>query len=571
MNQNEPQSETRQPSPPTDVPDPARRRRLPGWVVALAIAAVALLALFAVALRYAVRNAEPILRRRVIATLEDRFRSPVELDALHVSVLDGLQVSGSGLRILNPYGPRAAQAGPQPMLSVAGFQFRTGVRQLLEPVMRIDEVRVQGMRLEIPPHGQRGPLLTHKRPGNRFSIRVDKIVVSDMILTIDTDKPGKPPLTFPIRDVILHDVGPGRAFPYEASLVNPKPLGDVRSTGNFGPWQDANPRDTPLDGSYSFTNADLATIKGISGTLSSTGKFGGTLGAIGVTGVTSTPNFAVDAGAHPVDLRTTFDATVDGTTGDTRLNLVHATLLHTVLNVSGLVSRANPEPATGSTAPVSGHFIDLRVDSSQARVEDLLTLAARNSPPLLQGGLTLHARLQIPPGRVSVSRKMRVDGTFSIRGATFANPSWQRTVDQLSQRAQGNPPEKADPVPAPEVASQMDGRFILADAAVHVSKLNYRLPGAQVSLAGKYSLDGQLFDFAGTVRTQATASAMLTGWKSIVAMPFDKLLSKNGAGLQVPITISGTKSAPKLGVDLGKLAGQVFSRHPQPNPPPQKP
>ena len=239
-----------------------------------------------------------------------------------------------------------------------------------------------------------------------------------------------------------------------------------------------------------------------------------------------------------------------------------------------MVSRVNPDPATAGADHTPGHVIDLQVESTQARVEDLLTLAARNSPPLLQGALTLHARLHIPPGRVSVSRKMRVEGTFSIRGATFANPGWQRTVDQLSQRAQGNPPEKEDPVPAPMVASQMDGSFALADAAVHVSKLNYQLPGAQVSLAGKYSLDGQLFDFAGTVRTQASASAMLTGWKSIVAMPFDKLLSKNGAGLEVPITISGTKSDPKLGLDLGKLAGQVLSRHQQPGQPqtpPQQP
>jgi hypothetical protein len=54
---------------------------------------------------------------------------------------------------------------------------------------------------------------------------------------------------------------------------------------------------------------------------------------------------------------------------------------------------------------------------------------------------------------------------------------------------------------------------------------------------------------------------MLTGWKSILAMPFDPLLKKNGAGLQIPIKIDGTKSDPKLGLDLGKLGKQIFSRH----------
>jgi hypothetical protein len=120
-------------------------------------------------------------------------------------------------------------------------------------------------------------------------------------------------------------------------------------------------------------------------------------------------------------------------------------------------------------------------------------------------------------------------------------------------------------------SSQIGGNFTLANAMLDMPKLNYQMPGAQVELAGKYSLDGNTFDFAGTVRTKATASQMLTGWKSIVAMPFDKLLAKNGAGVEVPVTISGTKSDPKFGVDADKLWSEIFSGHDKqaaPKPPP---
>jgi hypothetical protein len=530
----------------------------------IGIAAFVALIVAIAALAYAAHNAEPILRRRVVATLEDRFQSPVELDALHISVLRGLQVSGSGLRILDPNWPTA-----QPTLSVASFHFRTGVRQLLEPTMRVDEVWVQGMQLTIPPKAERGPLLTFRKSrfaGKQLSIKVDKIVVSNMTLTIDTDKPGKQPLVFPIRDITLHDVGPGRAFPFDAQLVNPMPVGDIHSAGHFGPWQRDNPRDTPVDGDYSFTNANLATIKGISGTLSSTGNYSGTLGEIAVTGTTLTPNFALDVSEHPVDLRTEFNATVDGTTGDTILNSIHATLLHTVLQIQGRVVRA------GSSDDPSGHLIDLSVASDQARVEDILRLAARTSPPLVNGGLALRATLRIPPGHASVSQKMHVQGTFRVHGATFTNPHWQQTADNLSARAQGNPREKADSTPTPRVQSDMSGNFALAAAVASLPSLQYQMPGAQVQLAGKYSLDGQTFDFAGTVRTQATASQMLTGWKSIVAMPFDRLLKKDGAGVEVPVTISGTKSDPKFGVDLSKLTDQILSRHKQPaQPAPSQP
>jgi hypothetical protein len=52
------------------------------------------------------------------------------------------------------------------------------------------------------------------------------------------------------------------------------------------------------------------------------------------------------------------------------------------------------------------------------------------------------------------------------------------------------------------------------------------------------------------VRTQATASQMTTGWKSLLLTPFDKLLKKNGAGLELPIKVSGTRSTYDLGLDF---------------------
>jgi len=245
---------------------------------------------------------------------------------------------------------------------------------------------------------------------------------------------------------------------------------------------------------------------------------------------------------------------VDGTTGDTKLNHVHATLRHTVLDVSGTVARATDGQG------VRGHMIDLSVASGQARIEDMLTLGVKTSPALMLGGMTLRARVRIPPGHTSVTQKMSVDGTIAVHGATFTNAKWQDTVDKLSARASGNP-EQAKAADAKRVVSEMSGGFSLANAVLDVPKLNYQIPGAQVDVAGKYSLDGKTFAFSGTARTQATASQMLTGWKSILAMPFDGLLKKNGAGVEVPIKIDGTQSDVKFGVDMNKLGSQITSRH----------
>ena len=73
-----------------------------------------------------------------------------------------------------------------------------------------------------------------------------------MKLFIDTTKPGKDPMEFDIQKLDLQDVGAAQPFTYQAELINPKPIGEVHASGHFGPWNVDNPRDTELDGSYSF-------------------------------------------------------------------------------------------------------------------------------------------------------------------------------------------------------------------------------------------------------------------------------------------------------------------------------
>ena len=579
------------------------------WMIWIALAAGIT---FLIVLAWVAHNAEPILKQRVIANLEQRFQTHVELDELHISVFKGLQVTGSGLRIDQP--AEASEEAPittaqspadafnvklnaTPLISVRSFSFRTGVRQLMEPAMRLDSVRVDGLRIRIPPKQhettestETGGLPPAKRRHNLFArmhipsatpnsaasqwkIVVDKIVCTDVILTIETDKPGKQPLVFPIRNVTLHDVGRGASMPFEADLINAKPVGEIASTGHIGPWRADDPRETHVDGAYSFTNADLGPIKGIAGILSSTGSYSGALARIDVTGSTDTPDFSLDTARHKMPLHTDFNATVDGTTGDTVLNSVHATLGQTVLEVQGSIIRAGADVNT--TAPLLtdvqqtldqaaqiqdtiGHIIRISVQSDRARIEDLLTLGVRTTPPLMNGAMTLRAHLTIPPGTASVAQKMIVQGSFTIRDATFSNPQWQDTVNKLSARASGDA-EKAKRGDVETVSTQMGGDFSLSAAVLSVSKVHFEMPGAAVDVAGRYSLDGDTFDFAGTARTSATASQMLTGWKSLLAKPFDKLLEKNGAGVEVPITISGTRSAAKFGVDTGKLKDQILS------------
>jgi hypothetical protein len=70
-------------------------------------------------------------------------------------------------------------------------------------------------------------------------------------------------------------------------------------------------------------------------------------------------------------------------------------------------------------------------------------------------------------------------------------------------------------------------------------------------MSGRYSLDGNEFDFHGKARLQAKLSHMTTGFKSILLKPVDPLFSKNGAGTELPVKITGTRSEPHFGLDFG--------------------
>ena len=96
----------------------------------------------------------------------------------------------------------------------------------------------------------------------------------------------------------------------------------------------------------------------------------------------------------------------------------------------------------------------------------------------------------------------------------------------------------------------MSGKFSQANAVIDVSELNFDIPGAQALMEGQMQLVGSTFEFHGKVRTQATASQMTTGWKSLLLGPFDKLLKKNGAGVELPIKVTGTRSTYDLRLDF---------------------
>ena len=500
--------------------------------------------------RHKVQDFGPMARKRLIQAINDRFDADTDLNSLAISLYPKPKVVGEGLSIRHKN-----WTDPQPLIYIRKFTAETDYDTVIAKRNHVDLVRLEGLTIRIP---RRGPSLSKKgeeqghevdssTPGqdrSQFKFVIETIVADGTQLQIEPKIEGKDPLIFDIAKLTLHDVGPLRPLSFKAELTNAKPPGLIYSQGNFGPWQKDDPRSTAVSGSYKFQNADLGVFKGISGILSSTGQYQGVLQQINVDGTTDTPKFALKRGGQPVHLVTKFHSVVNGTDGDTILDPVDAHFLNSEFICRGGVVHRQGNP---------GKTVSLDAVAPQARMEDILRLIM-DGKPILTGAVNFKTKIVIPPGHQDVIDKLDLDGTFSLAHAEFSSPTVEQHLRTLSDRARGiSKSEEAD-VPPQTVASDFTGRFGLDNGVTTFSLLQFSVPGAAIQLAGSYNLRTQAIDMNGKFRMQATLSQTQSGVKQWLLKPFDKLFEKNGAGFEVPITVSGSKEHPEIGAD-------VFHKH----------
>jgi branched-chain amino acid transport system permease protein len=82
--------------------------------------------------------------------------------------------------------------------------------------------------MNIPPKSDRQQMRDFRKGSGKMSITVDRFQCADTKLIVNTNKPGKLPLEFDISDLRMKDVGPGVPLIFDATLVNPKPVGDIK-------------------------------------------------------------------------------------------------------------------------------------------------------------------------------------------------------------------------------------------------------------------------------------------------------------------------------------------------------
>jgi AsmA-like C-terminal region len=492
-----------------------------------AITLLALIVLIAIGLWIAGRSLSPLVRSRAIAASEQYFNGQVKFATLNVAFSPEPVISGTDLTI-----SLSGHASDPALISIKRFSARVGVIGLLRHPIHLSAVYLDGLRITVP----RGPAVHEELSGKKGApaLLIDYAKADGAALIILPKKEGKDPLEFDLHNLVLRGAGGDGAMTFQSQLTNPKPPGEIRTTGKFGPWQAEDPRATPVSGKYEFSGADLSVFKGIEGTLSSKGSFQGKLEHIDVSGETETPNFALKTSGNRFDLKTQFQATVDGTDGNTYLHPVSGQFGHSSVEAQGKVEGL----------PGSGKTVALDATVNNGRLEDMLRLAV-SGQPAMSGTVSFHSNLVIPPAKENIVEKLRMDGKFNAGSALFSNAQAQEKVDDLSKRGQGHPKD-----PDQIVASDFNGQFHLDGGVIHFQRLGFRVPGVTVLLDGTYGLETAKLDFEGTASLEAKLSQTTTGFKSFLLKAADPFFKRDSSHAVIPIKIGGTPTSPSFGLDL---------------------
>jgi len=509
---------------------PTIRRR----VLALTIIVLGVPILFAAILLFYFWRFSPFNREWVVETLQKRYQCEVELKSFSVSFFPMVSISGQGLVL-----KRQASSGLPPLASIRKFSAAGNWLGLLRQPMHFGRVRLDGLVIVVPPRSRQTETKKQQPAATATVFILDKVLADDAMLKILSANAAKPPHEFAIHKLRMQSVGRNQPMSFQVTLTNPVPVGQIQSSGKFGPWDSDDPSLTPVAGSYTFSKADLSTIHGLGGTLSSLGNYEGVLSEIRVRGETDTPDFDLGISGNKVHLQTHFSAVVDGVSGDTLLQPVEAQLLGSKIVARGRVARVESG---------SGRLILLDVTAGPARLEDLLRLAVKSPTPSITGALHVQTKFDLHPAEEAIAKRLKLDGSFNVQSARFTNPETEAKITSLSRHGQGKPRDED----IQNTPFDLQGHFALANSQATFSRLSFSLPGASLELQGGFGLATQALGFHGTLRLQAKVSQTTTGIKSLLLKPVDRLFERPGAGTVLPIEITGTREEPSFHVDIGK-------------------
>lgn len=430
-----------------------------------------------------------------------------------------------------------------PLITVRRLVLVTSWFRILTLQERLSLVRVIDMHVTVPPTepGLPNPVMPLTYSESAAAIKIERIIADGAILDF-LSKTAKKPYQLVIDKLRLDGVGNNMPMSFETLISNQMPPGKIRSVGVLGTWNPKDPGSTPVHGSYTFENANLAAFGGISGTLFSSGNFKGRLREIRVQGTASVPKFKVYDTSHERQLAVAYQATVDGTKGETKLEEVGARFDQTTISLRGSVAKS------GNT---DGKTVSIDLWTNRGRAEDILRLFISNTTAPMTGAFAFTGHVDIPTGPEPFLRRIKMSGDFGVLKGKFANTETERDLTRLSDSSDKHRDHAAEQRSA-NVLSDLKGHGSAVNGTATLSNLSFAIPGARARMHGTYGLIDYKVDLHGTLTTTGDPSRATTGFKSLMVKVITPFLKKHHAAKMVPFKITGSYSKMNVSLELGR-------------------
>lgn len=517
---------------------PARRGdRAKLWVLLGAFAVVVLLGVAACFIEaywpYRYRNIKPML--------EGVLASQIKISQYHRTYFPNPGFVAIGITMRRKSAPDLPPLGSVEKLVVQGSWI-----DLIMLRDRVQLVDMTGLHVVVPPIGSRA---NHEDfpPGSSSDFAgpdtmIEKLDVHQGLLDIMRDDGNR--YSFPIQELELRDFQKGHATQYAVEMSNAKPTGRIVAKGSLGPINAKNMEASPVTGEFTFTSVALHDVGEIQGTLSSSGRFNGTLGKIDAEATSNTPDFAVENG-HPSPVEAAVRCTIDGRNGDVVIQGIEAKTGATTVNVAGSVA--------GERKVANLDFI-----VTGGRAEDVLRIFVHDGVPIA-GPVRLHGHAYVGPtgNGAHFLQRLRVDGVFDVPAERIKDEKTEQSLTEFSQRAQSNKPANSDARTDEELAgsstdvlSSLNGPATIRDGVVGTQHLIFRFPGAEANLKGTFNLHDKSVHLTGDLKMETDISNTTTGFKSWLLKPLAPFFKKKSAGAVIPIAVVGGPGNYKVTQDL---------------------
>jgi hypothetical protein len=475
----------------------------------------------------------PYRYRVVKPLLEDVLGSQIEITRYHRTYFPHPGFVADGLTLRRKSALNLSPIGSVEQLAVQGTWADL---LMLRPIVRL--VDMQSLRIVIPAPGS-GANREDFPPGSASDFAGPDTLIEELKIhngLLEIMRANGLSFSFPIKELDVRDFQKGRANQYVVDMQNAIPHGHIQSSGSFGPLNAQNLGATPVAGTFSFSSVRLQDIGDIRGTLTSSGRFEGSMAQIEATADSDTQDFAVGSGG-PTPVHGSFRCAINGQTGEVVMHQVEVKSGTTLISASGAVV-GNPK------------ITNLDIAIKNGRAEDVLRPFVHGEAPIA-GSLWLKGHASVGPTEKGVGflQRLRVDGIFDVPNEQVTNGPAEKTLSDFSRRAQKNKGDSAAG-DASDVLSAVKGLGQIRNGIASSPHLTFKVAGAQATLQGTFNFRDETVHLTGNLSMQSEVSHAETGFKSVLLKPLDPFLKKRHAGAVIPIAVIGGPGHYKVTQDF---------------------